>query len=106
MLEKCVVGVLVGGPSTSDSDTSTSTKKEKIFDKVEDKNELSKIPGLDFYQSSSTVNVILYTKWKNMKSEFIIIDKIDSDDSKSNLNVEIFVCILSNVFKYTIGNWI
>lgn len=98
MLEKCLVGVLVSNnltqPSSSDPLEPPSTPPVTLTHAGTEK---PKIADLDFYQSNDSLTVVLYTKMKSFKQEFLIIEK------SAPLTLAIFVYILENVYKYSIG---
>ncbi len=113
MLEKCLVGNLV--QSQPSDDASLSAKIEKLdtkkslklnkTDSLENANRpvLSKeIPVLDSYQTPDVVNVVLYTKCKNLKDNCLTIDK--SDEINSN-NIILFVYTPNGIYKYVLGKY-
>lgn len=100
MLEKCLIGVLIGIEPTSTSSASLLSppppSTQSLSLSSSSSNE-TKIPNLDFYQTNNTVTVVLYTKLKNqIKKEDIIIEKQDS------LCIVLFIYILDSVYKYLI----
>ena len=99
MLEKCLVGVLVSNnlPSVQESSLSKSVSSLQTDTKQDAKSNETKIPDLDFYQSIDNFTVVLYTKIKNFQTEFLIIEKPEP------LNLVLFIYILENVFRYSIG---
>ena len=117
MLEKCLVGNLVQSQSsdetslndaTSDLSVKNDNKKSiKLTKNVsldkETKPILSKeIPVLDSYQTPDVVNVVLYTKCKNLKDNCLTIDK--SDEINSN-NIILFVYTPNGIYKYVLGEY-
>jgi len=96
MLEKCLIGVLIGIEPASTSSTSLLSAPPPPPSPSTQSNE-TKIPNLDFYQTNNTVTVVLYTKLKNqIKKEDIIIEKQD------DLCIVLFIYILDSVYKYLI----
>jgi hypothetical protein len=138
MLEKCLVGNLIGLPPVNvdtKSEKSPSTpKKEKSSAKitVDEKkstdesynidnsivtvvdvdglnykliknNTVKKksleIPVFDSYQSIDCVNIVIYTKCKNLLSDCVVIDK----DLNQTNNMTIYVYTLNGIYKFTLG---
>ena len=112
MLEKCLVGNLVTSQS-SESNSISSNSGKNDFKGDTKRNSISsqetltksavlkEIPVLDSYQTAETVNIVLYTKCKNLNSDCLIIDK--SDEKNSN-NIILFVYTANGVYKYALGN--
>jgi hypothetical protein len=90
MLEKCLVGFLVGLPphdiestikkpdlpkksiDTKTQETLSQVKQEEAQQQPPPSNE---IPVMDSYQTNDAVHVVLYTKCRNLSSNCLIIDK-------------------------------
>ena len=112
MLEKCLVGNLVTNQS-SEKNSLRSKSGETDFIGDTKRNSLSsqetptksavlkEIPVLDSYQTAETVNIVLYTKCKNLNSDCLIIDK---SDEKNPNNIVLFVYTVNGVYKYALGN--
>lgn len=90
MLEKCLIGNLVGKPIKEDSSKSTISL---ITDNMVLKNIIEPIsevtppapPVIDSYQTVDEINIVIYTKCKNMHSDNLIVDQVCSrldDDFK------------------------
>jgi hypothetical protein len=90
MLEKCLVGFLVGLPphevdsatkktdsskKSIDTKTPATTSQEKQDENQQQPPPANEIPVMDSYQTIDAVHVVLYTKCKNLSSNCLIIDK-------------------------------
>lgn len=90
MLEKCLVGFLVGLPPHEsdnankktdsskkpiDTKTLATTSKEKQDEAQQQPPPTNEIPVMDSYQTNEAVHVVLYTKCKNLPVNCLIIDK-------------------------------
>ncbi|CAF0714785.1 unnamed protein product [Brachionus calyciflorus] len=107
MLEKCLIGGLVGHPPVPAS----TPPKDKIQlkppelpppppSKIEIKKDTLEIPVLDSYQSNQSCNIVLYTKCKNLKSDCLIIDKSNDPENPNFLNIYLYI---NNAFyKYSL----
>lgn len=59
------------------------------------------VPTYDSYHTSDTVNVVIYTKWPGMRSDFVIIDQVKDQTVFNNKSLVIFVYIREDVFKFS-----
>lgn len=110
MMEKCLLGGLVGVDplkSVDSSQLSLSTQSLKLL-KVSDN--LLKVvdskPELTFdsYQTMTSVTLIVYTKWKLMQSDYITVDVIssmESDLKKADTSLVLFIYLKDQVFKFS-----
>ncbi|XP_070556069.1 cytochrome b5 reductase 4-like [Ptychodera flava] len=103
MLEKCLIGKLVSDPRPSrpastksftglkppspivpkplQPSTNDTTAVDGVItvDGGERPQTTKQNPRHDWFQSNATVTVVIYTKWKNMTDDRILIDKTDKD---------------------------
>lgn len=103
MLEKCLIGSLVGKPAKSDS---SSLDSLKLNSKKSESKSLIKAtapgePVIDSYQTLDKVNIVIYTKWKNMHSDYLIIDKINSNTNQDSFTFILHVYIKDLVYKFS-----
>lgn len=107
MLEKCLIGTLVGKPvkmSTSSSDSLSVSSKDPDNSGLRKTVSLAEPePVIDSYQSLDKVNIVIYTKWKNMHSDYLIIEKISSEKNPDIFSFVLFVYIKDQVYKYATG---
>uniref|UniRef100_A0A8W8JET7 Flavohemoprotein b5/b5R n=1 Tax=Magallana gigas TaxID=29159 RepID=A0A8W8JET7_MAGGI len=96
MLEKCFVGKLKstppahrrvsllrtlepGGPANTNKSllkaNSTESKNGPMSPPAFKVPESPTLPKFDWFQTKTTVTLVVYTKWKSMKSDFVVIDK-------------------------------
>lgn len=111
MLEKCVIGNLVGLPVVPVVHVENDAKKSKENLSAKSSESLSslkfikepaiELPVLDSYQSIQTCNIVLYTKIKNLTKECLIIDK--SFDSRNPNFLSLFLNTTNAVYKYILG---
>ena len=114
MLEKCLIGNLVGKPKQADEKQSQPTinisNRGSITELIP--KELRKVytpaevlipvePTYDSYSTQETINVVIYTKWPEMHSDFVIIDQIEDQTVFNNKNLVMFTYIREDVFKFT-----
>jgi hypothetical protein len=59
------------------------------------------IPVFDSYQSNDTVNIVIYTKCKNLKSDCVVIDK--NLDKRNILFIHVYTT--NGVYKFTLGKY-
>lgn len=122
MLEKCLVGNLIGNTTITNT-TSESPKGDRVsllktdsslklpgpgpvlkIGSNDTASSLSlnsntitrEIPVLDSYQTIETVNIVLYTKCKNLKQDCLTIDKLE------NSNILLFLYIQNDIYKYVL----
>ena len=112
MLEKCLIGNLVQNKPSENNSLSSSNNDLNIKSDYKKNTKDSKekeikssaipkeIPVLDSYQTAETVNIVLYTKCKNLKSDCLIVDKSDANNTN---NIILFVYIVNVVYKYVLG---
>ncbi|KAL4233441.1 Cytochrome b5 reductase 4 [Mactra antiquata] len=86
MLEKCLVGklqmdtpILKGSQMRKGSKSSLEASKNGTLPPtfLAPPSPSQQKPRFDWYQSNKTVSVVVYTKWTEMKDEFVVIDKGD-----------------------------
>lgn len=110
MLERCLIGNLVGKPKeeTESISSKSSTNQLPVIDLIPEslktsfekaENETPKAPAFDSYHTAETFNIVIYTKWKSMSTDYIIIDQVRSNDTFDNLNLVIHIYIRESVFK-------
>lgn len=112
MLERCFIGKLVGKPKEETKSESTqSSASLKVIDLKSDnlklavpESDMPTLPAFDLYHTLDTINIVIYTKWKEMKSEYVIVDQISSNKVFNNLSLVLFVYIKNDVFKLATDN--
>ena len=116
MLEKCLLGTLIGTPplveNSDQSKDSSSVNSLKINDNFKNPvipsfNLETTIPVFDSYQTHDSVNLVFYTKNKNIKTDNLIVEKLLSKivDLKSSEKYSLIVYVYTEqgVFEYNIG---
>ncbi|ESO83431.1 hypothetical protein LOTGIDRAFT_133451 [Lottia gigantea] len=93
MLEKCLVGKLVTTSVSQRKGNNTYSWFKQIYSSYliclnslfKMKNNKLK-PQFDWYQTNKTITLVVYTKWGDMSSEYVIISK---EDKELTVNVNI-----------------
>ena len=76
------------------------SKPEVKLIKVSSKDGSAEIPVLDSYQTNEYVNVVIYTKWKKMKLDNVIIDKLPATGQTFTLVLYIYAQLAT--YRYSI----
>lgn len=120
MLEKCLIGNLVGKPTQQAEETkkaeitsvasSNPASLTELIPKELRLNSSTPIemlvpaePTYDSYHTKDTINVVFYTKWPGMRSDLVIIDQVQDQTVFNNKSLVIFLYIREDIFKFTAG---
>jgi len=113
MMEKCVVGGLVGIPSKEPTSQSLnlsnpSLNQMEISDKDKAKsssdNQNKAKLNFDSYQTAKNVTIVIYTKWKEMQANYLIIDQIRSSENSEEIDtLVLFIYLKDQVYTYSTG---
>ena len=113
MMEKCVVGGLVGIPSKESTSLSLNlsnprlnqmeiSDKDKAKSSSDDQNQ-AKL-NFDSYQTAKNVTIVIYTKWKEMQANYLIIDQIRSSENSEEIDtLVLFIYLKEQVYTYSTG---
>ncbi|XP_056016450.1 cytochrome b5 reductase 4-like isoform X3 [Ostrea edulis] len=83
MLEKCFVGKLKSTPPAHRRESlgktlTTESRNGPMPPPSLKVLEVPTVPKFDWFQTSSTVTMVVYTKWRSMKSDFVVIDNLEN----------------------------
>lgn len=116
MLEKCLIGNLVGKPQKAedskqtDVTTGSTSTPESLTELIPKELRtcstpaemlVPAVPTYDSYHTIDTINVVMYTKWPGMRSDFVIIDQVQDQTVFNNKSLVVFLYIREDVFKFT-----
>ena len=100
------MGGLVGLPckdSTSQSLNLSNPSLNQMETADKDNRNQAKL-NFDSYQTAKNVTIVIYTKWKEMRSSYLIIDQISSsEDSVEKDTLVLFIYLKDQVYKYSTG---
>ncbi len=112
-MEKCIVGGLVGSPFKDSNSLSLNLSNQSLNQlEITEKLKPISIPNdanqpkitFDCYQTAKNVTIVIYTKWKEMRASYLIIDQISSkENSDEKDTLVLFIYLRDQVYKCSTG---